>query len=179
MKIKTFIGKRKVSFQALRFASAIFILGVFLLPNFFVEDINFFKAKLAVLAHPRSPRAHLQLAEVAAFNFDWELSKKEYQMAYELYSQNKNINSEELDSLFSNVEFTVFKERYLREEIARWEGIIEKQPGYRDGYLRLALFYYQLSIKERAFDNWQRAWKLDPNNEQVSRVGKLIGAEVL
>lgn len=179
MKIKPIKHWKSLSsdlIDVMRLGFLIFILGVLILPIFFEEDKAFLNARLSVLNNPKSPLTHLQLAEVAALRSDWQLARQEFVIADEFYSRN-NVDSIALDLRFDEVKSIVFAERQLQEEIRQWKSVLEKQPSYRDGYLRLALLYYQLSEDEEAYDNWMIAWKLDPNNEQVARVGKLIRVE--
>lgn len=177
MEIKTILAKKIFSSIVFkRWFFSVLILLIFLLPNFLATDADFQQAVHSVLVQPQSPLAHLQLAEIAAGNSDWELAIQEFAIAHELSTWSGSLDSPELNSRFKDVESTVFIECRLREEIRQWEDVLEKQPGYRDGYLRLALLYYQLSEDSEALNNWQKAWQLDPNNEQVFRVGRALGA---
>ena len=62
----------------------------------------------------------------------------------------------------------------LKAEVDYWEKVLEEKPGYRDGLLRLAVLYYQTYQIDKAQTAWQKADKLDPNNNKVKEVGQLI-----
>lgn len=60
------------------------------------------------------------------------------------------------------------------QEISFWEKELEKKPEYRDGLLNLTLLNFQIKEIEKAKDYWNKANYLDPNNESVQRVEKII-----
>ncbi len=62
----------------------------------------------------------------------------------------------------------------LQAETSHWEKIVNCYPGYRDGYLILALLYRQLYRDTQALSSWQRAYNLDPNNETVLELKKVF-----
>ena len=53
--------------------------------------------------------------------------------------------------------------RRIEKEIYQWEIVLEKYPGYRDLYLRLALLYWQIGNQEKGREYFQKAEFLDPN----------------
>lgn len=175
MEIKTVL--KKSSFSSIgvwRWVFSTLILLFFLLPNLLISDLGFRTAVLSVLSHPQSPLAHLELAEAAVAASDWSIAKQEFTIANLLSKQDKSSNDTELNLKFSAVESAVFAEEELREEIREWKNVLKTQPGYRDGYLQLALLHYKLSEDFEALKNWQEAWRLDPNNEQVAKMGDLL-----
>jgi tetratricopeptide (TPR) repeat protein len=177
MEIKSLVRDKVLSPIGIRRIIAGLILLVFVLPNVFTLDAEFLKARLAVLSNPRSPQTHLRLAEIAANKYDWEIARKEFRLATKLYEQGQISDVSDLSFRIKEVESTVFAERYIREEIKQWEEVLARQPGYRDGYLELAILHQKLSENSEALENWQKAWELDPNDEQVVRVGRLLGAD--
>ena len=66
------------------------------------------------------------------------------------------------------------KTQAVRQEIQSWESALKEKPNYRDVLLRLALLNYQINQNEEAKDYWERANYLDPNNEEVVKVGEII-----
>ncbi len=60
---------------------------------------------------------------------------------------------------------TVEKQK-IQSDIVFWEEQIKKYPGFRDGYMQLALLYYQLGNKEEAKRNLEHALAIDPNFEK-------------
>ena len=61
-----------------------------------------------------------------------------------------------------------------QEEIAQWEQIVAEKPEYRDGWLQLVNLYYQDNDKQKAKDALQEVKKIDPNNEIISTLEKVI-----
>ena len=71
-------------------------------------------------------------------------------------------------------EATIQKTQQIRQEIQLWERALDEKSNYRDVLLRLALLNYQINQNEEAKDYWGRANYLDPNNEEVVKVGEII-----
>ncbi len=46
-----------------------------------------------------------------------------------------------------------------------WEKLIAFSPTYRDGYLQLAVIYYQLGDADKAHEYISKVYELDPNYE--------------
>lgn len=68
-------------------------------------------------------------------------------------------------------EYTTLKNKTLekqkiQQDIVFWEEQIKKYPGFRDGYMQLALLYYQLGNKMEAKRNLEHAFVIDPNFEK-------------
>jgi len=61
------------------------------------------------------------------------------------------------------------------EEVSSWEQILNERPDYRDGWMQLATIYYKLGEKEKAREALWKAKALDPTNEIILNVEKLIG----
>ena len=61
----------------------------------------------------------------------------------------------------------------IREEIARLEPVAEK-VNTRDVWLKLAGWYWQIFDEGKAKEYWQKAWWIDPNNEQVTSVRRMV-----
>ncbi|MBU1500171.1 hypothetical protein KKE48_04875, partial [Patescibacteria group bacterium] len=55
-----------------------------------------------------------------------------------------------------------------------WEKVIETKPEYRDVLLRLALLNWRIFNNDKAEEYWQKANNLDPNKEEVQKVGEII-----
>lgn len=67
----------------------------------------------------------------------------------------------------------------IEQEISKWEKILETKPNYRDVLLRLALLHYQIYNQEKSQENWLKANYLDPNNQEVQKVGQIISSQAL
>jgi len=57
-----------------------------------------------------------------------------------------------------------------------WEQILTERPDYRDGWIYLAATYYKIGDNERASEALNRAKMLDPTNETVLSLEKLLKA---
>ena len=62
----------------------------------------------------------------------------------------------------------------IKKQIEYWEAILKSKPYCKDAYLKLSLLYYQIWKKNKSQQAWQKANYLDPNNQVVKKVGKLI-----
>ncbi len=51
----------------------------------------------------------------------------------------------------------------LQSKLTKWEKILSTHPGYRDGYMKLAMLDYQLGDKIDANKNIENALTIDPN----------------
>lgn len=61
-----------------------------------------------------------------------------------------------------------------QEEISQWEQIVSEKPDYRDGWLQVANLYYQNNEKQKAKDALQMVKQIDPNNDIISTLEKLL-----
>jgi len=66
------------------------------------------------------------------------------------------------------------EKKRIEGEILRWEEILEKYPGYRDVYLRLAVLNWQINNDEKAKENLQKAKDIDPNFEMTKKLEKTL-----
>lgn len=65
----------------------------------------------------------------------------------------------------------------IEQQISEWEKILETKPNYRDILLRLTLLHYQIYNQEKAQENWLKVNYLDPNNQEVQKVGQIISSQ--
>lgn len=56
-----------------------------------------------------------------------------------------------------------------------WEGIVAKNPTYRDGYLELALINQTLGDKDASLKFYEKAKSIDPNSDKIKQVQALLG----
>lgn len=61
-----------------------------------------------------------------------------------------------------------------RQEIISWEKIVAEKPDFRDGWLQLAAAYIESGNKEKAQEALNRARAIDPNNEVIPSLEKLL-----
>ena len=68
----------------------------------------------------------------------------------------------------------ILRMQKTEREITFWEKILEEKGDHRDTFLLLSFLNYKTGRKEIAKDYWKRAWELDPNNEKVKNLEKII-----
>jgi len=61
-----------------------------------------------------------------------------------------------------------------QEIITAWEQILDERPDYRDGWIRLTIAYYQTGNLDKAQETLKKAKELDPTNEIVLNLEKLL-----
>lgn len=61
-----------------------------------------------------------------------------------------------------------------QEDISQWEQVVTEKPDYRDGWLQLVNLYYQNGDKQKAKDSLQMVKQIDPNNDIISTLEKLL-----
>lgn len=121
---------------------------------------------------PWSSRAHSQMA------LAWFEAGNEAKALEELKLGNDLliIKTRAAEASLKKAEDKVTQPGKVRQEIASWEKILETRPNYRDVYLRLAILNYQVGEIKQAQSDWEKANYLDPNNEEVIKVGKIISS---
>ena len=72
-------------------------------------------------------------------------------------------------------ELTNEKFRVLRE-VSFWENEIKVRPGFRDGYMQLALLNFQLKNFTESRENLNTALTLDPNFEKGRELERLLNS---
>ncbi len=105
---------------------------------------EFEKAKLS--------RDHQKVAEELAKNFDFIRAEKEFLLA-------KNSTSA------ATMNRKIMEPSIINQKIASIEAIAKKYPDYRDAYLLLAKYYYQIYQPDKARENLNKALDLDPTYE--------------
>jgi hypothetical protein len=73
-------------------------------------------------------------------------------------------------------EAIIRKPGIIRGEIAAWEKELETKPYSRDVLLKLALLNYSLYQDGAGKDYYEQARYLDPTNENVIKLGKIISS---
>lgn len=65
-------------------------------------------------------------------------------------------------------------DRKIAGEINHWQEIVSQYPNYRDGYIQLAILYYDLKNNNQAWLYLDKAKNLDPNNDTVKKLTTLL-----
>lgn len=167
--------KKQLSISNLQF----FILVIFivaLLTSYLFPKDSISKTKLRLAHWPLSVKNHLALAEVYFEQGNLNMAKSEVEKANRLYNffkvfdfRKKTNNQLESSLLMVN------SPDYVNQQINYWHDVLKDKPNFRDVYLHLSLLYYQTWDETKAKEAWQKAFYLDPNNQNVKEIGKLIG----
>jgi len=163
------VGVKKFKFPTLPYSGLVILLGLAILIGFYYQQSAFNKAVANLGSSPTLAENYLETAEVAASESDYELAKK-------LYSQGMKFvgNDERVLGLASKVWELIYPEKVLEMKIEYWKSVVAEQPTYRDGLLKLAILYMRVDDKEQSKEYWGKAARIDPNNEKVKEVGKII-----
>lgn len=62
----------------------------------------------------------------------------------------------------------------LINKVHYWQGILQKHPDYRDGYLELSILEYQLKNYKAAREYVKKSLELDPNYERGKEMEKIL-----
>jgi tetratricopeptide (TPR) repeat protein len=139
--------------------------------SFYWQKNSFGEAKMKLGGSPTQPEAYFELAGEAAKKYDYELAELMYRQGLRMTGE---ANQRQVLGWASEIWETVFPDQAIEAEIDYWKTILEEQPTYRDGLLRLAVLYRKLGDEQAAKEYWSLAVKLDPNNETVKEVGSWL-----
>lgn len=153
-------------------------LVVFLLINpLFLPQSRLQQIKNNLQKNPDDFQAQIALAEIFLDNHQFEEAERIL-----LLAQNQKIPSDqqilgeqtgaEIEELWQRKISTDPQE--IKKLINTWKKVLEEKPNYRDAYLQLAYFYYQLDEKEKAKESLENAFELDPNNEITRELKNLF-----
>ncbi|MFZ5365802.1 MAG: tetratricopeptide repeat protein [Patescibacteria group bacterium] len=151
-----------------------------ILYSFFLPKDKFQLARERVLKNPNDLEAHLILAEEFLKNNELDKAEKELLAAQQIQqSSNLTIEQSRVLGLSSRLEELYLKyqeenPQELKKLIEKWEKIVSETPSFRDGYLKLSLYYFKLGQTEKAQENLQKALELDPNYEETRKLENLI-----
>jgi Tfp pilus assembly protein PilF len=148
---------------------AALMLGLALAASFWSPDW-FYQIQERVAWWPWSVQTHVDMALGLFEAGDEAGAKKELEKANHL----SLLETKSVREKLKMAENKVQEPEKIREEIQSWEKILATRPFYRDVLLRLALLNYQIYEDKTAQDYWQQANYLDPNNQEVKAVGKII-----
>lgn len=148
--------------------------------SFFLPKDQFQLAKERILKNPNDLEAHLVLAEEFLKNNQLNETERELLTAQKLQKSNNVAMqqskvlgfSSKLETLWSRWQEENPQE--LKKLIAKWEKFVEENPTYRDGYLRLALYYFKLGENDKVEANLNQALKLDPNFEPTLKLQQIL-----
>jgi len=119
---------------------------------------------------PWSAKSHAKMATGFFEKGEEKKAKKELKIANRLLFLSLTNTKTEV----KKVEKKINEPDKIKQEIESWENILKKRPFYRDVLLRLAVLNYQIYENEKALEYFERAEYLDPKNEEVMKIRKII-----
>jgi len=140
------------------------------LGSLFLPKNNFQILKEKLVKSPYDLEAHLELAKIFLEARQFEKAEKELKFL-RANSQSPTHNLE-IKKLWQQKHDSDPKD--IKKLISGWEGVLEKYPDYRDGYLQLAYLYYKIYQDKKAKENLTKALRLDPNFSPTEELKKLI-----
>jgi tetratricopeptide (TPR) repeat protein len=158
-----FLLFKKIKLYWLTILLIILLLYSLFIQNFFLSQFDL--AKQAVSRWPMLSKPHLLMAQ-AFFNDGSEKCFQELETAKQSWLKNQKIIIE-TEKLISQPE-------KINQEIAFWQEKINEGLQNPAVYLTLASLNYQIDNIEKAREYWQKAFYLDPNNQEVEKIKKLI-----
>ncbi|MCL5432512.1 MAG: hypothetical protein M1524_00140 [Patescibacteria group bacterium] len=80
----------------------------------------------------------------------------------------------DLYGTYKNKKADDFQRQVVKNEIAFWQGILEKHSDYRDAYFKVSLLEYKLGNMKRSSYYLQKTLALDPNFEAGREFEKVL-----
>lgn len=171
--------------QAARFSKMMVFLLLFgflvvNMASYFLPKNKFRIAQEQILDNPLNLEAHLILAEEFLKNNQIEEAQNELLVAQEI-TNNEKAGPQSPSVLGASNIIETIKNRLAEnsrketeKQIIRWRQIVADNLEYRDGYLRLAIYYFKVGDDQKAKENLQTALKIDPNFEPAKILEKSI-----
>jgi tetratricopeptide (TPR) repeat protein len=145
--------------KELVFLLTLFFLGI-LIFNFWFPKSSFEKIKENFLLYPDKKQSHLLLSLEFQKANDLETAAAELRKFYEL---EESLELRKIESLKN-------QPAEIRTQILAWQKIVNLNPDYRDGYLKLSILNLNLSRKFDAKRNLDKAIEIDPVNETARKL---------
>lgn len=123
----------------------------------------------AVLLDNTNPQIHFALSLVYQKTNNYPEAKKELLLALEVSPDSATILKE-----LNKVQATLQAPGKINEEIKYWEKEVTLKPDYRDGYIQLAVRYFELYRTEEAKKAIEKAYTLDPNFQTTKKLREII-----
>ncbi len=146
------------------FKELVFVLAVFfcalLIINLILPPSPFEKLKANVLINQNDRASHRLLGQMFYSINDFKTAQKETELAF------NNQNNFELQKVMDAQN----QPGEIKQEIVRWQKLLEILPGYRDAYLKLSILSQKIY---RDFDSkkfLEKAEEIDPNNEILKKL---------
>jgi tetratricopeptide (TPR) repeat protein len=128
------------------------------------------KAQERASRWPWSSKSHSQMALAWFEAGDEDMALNELEVANKLLI----VKTRRAKNSLKEANDKVMEPEKIREEIVDWEKILGEMPSFKDVFLRLAVLNYQLYNETQARDYFEKAEYLDPNNEEILEIKKII-----
>lgn len=132
-------------------------------------SLAFSSYKAASEKTPFSPLPHLKLSQVAQRINNWDMAERELLLAVDLYHNNAFVEAE-----LERIRGIKQQPEIIRERIGELEKIVGEKKDYRDIYLQLSYYYYQLYEDQKAQEALNAALSLDPNYPASLKLKEII-----
>ncbi len=131
--------------------------------------------QLAVVRWPYSVNKNLDMANVLFETGNLDKAKLAIQRAQFLYQLYKPLDiGGRINKQLQEGQNLTSQPVKIQQQINYWETVLSGKPNFRDVYLKLSLLYFELWQDDRSREYWEKAFYLDPNNQKVKEIGKLI-----
>lgn len=153
----------------------LWLVCLIILLNYLWPKNKLEQTKIALAHWPLSAEQHLKMSQVFFETGDLDKTKTELNQAKYLYQLTQWLDwGGKLKIRLDKQEKFINQPAEIKKQINYWEEIINDKPNFRDAYLYLTFLYYQNWQEKEAQEAWQKAFYLDPNNQIVQDLGKLI-----
>lgn len=139
---------------------ALFLTGAFtasLVDNFLLKD-SLRLVSIQLVQNPNQPQPHYRLAEEYLKANQTAQAETELQLAKALAKNQPQLHQQIVSKLS-----TIETANTINQKIDKWKEIVGQKPQYRDGWLQLALLYWQIYQEDRARWSLEQALTIDPN----------------
>lgn len=179
--LKTFFPQKKRIFSAKVLWTTLILAGItagilrlfssatFGPPALRPPPTKFDQLTQALLKNPRDPSLHQKLAQVYQAANDLEGAGRELTLALKY-----NKNPSEINHSLANLREAKSEPEKIEAQIGYWHKILEKAPGYRDGYFQIAVLNYQIYKDREALEAVNKALEVDPNFEPAKKLKRLL-----
>lgn len=176
-KVKNMVGGVKqslVPLLRLRIPYSFWVVGVvglvMVVGMYFDDGVE--KAKKEILKSPALAEGYLKLSAMAAGYGDFKVARDILRSGSVIVGADES--SSKVLGEASEVIEVVDPVKKLEDEAEAWKKMVERQPSYLPGYLRLAVLSWKLrrDVEAREYLEW--AEQIDPNNEEVSKVKRVV-----
>jgi tetratricopeptide (TPR) repeat protein len=74
----------------------------------------------------------------------------------------------------SKLKDAIYRREKIQNQINFWQSVLQKYPGYKDAYFRIAFLQYQIKDFSGAKENVKKALLLDPNYTDAKKLDAML-----